>query len=435
MNTLAKYLLVALLLLGLTVSVFAGGGQEEKVEVKGKLVLATLNSVEGQTTKKALLAYAKLKGIEVEVVEAPYSNLFEKQVLDMSQGTGLYDIVLLDDPWFTQYAENGWLTDLGPFFQKKGESGLSDDFIPTSAAICHYPYKTGKVYAMPFFGNAQMFFYRADLFAKYGLNRAPKTWDETYTIMKKISDSEKGVYGYVLRGQQGNPVVAQFMPVFWSFGGHMFSDDKSKVQIDTPEALNALNFFIKLKDVSPPGAESFNAQQLATHMLQGTAATTINWPAFVPAFEDPKQSKIVGKIGYAPIPSGTVTGSSEIGHWIAAVPAGSKNKELAFDFIYWATSAEKQKEHARSMGTPPTRLSVFTDPELVKMDEFKHYPILKDCIANSTPRPRIANWNEVENTFGIYLSMAVAGKLSPKEALSKAQAEVEELMKKAGYIK
>ena len=117
MNKLAKYLLVTLLLLGLTVSVFAGGGQEEKVKGKGKLVLATLNSVEGQTTKKALRAYAQLKGIEVEIVEAPYSNLFEKQVLDMSQGTGLYDLVLLDDPWFTQYAEHGWLTDLVPFFQ------------------------------------------------------------------------------------------------------------------------------------------------------------------------------------------------------------------------------------------------------------------------------------------------------------------------------
>ena len=84
MNKLAKYLLVALLLSGLTVSVFARGVQEGEVEEKGKLVLATLNSVEGQTTKKALKAYAELKGIEVEIVEAPYSNLFEKQVLDMS---------------------------------------------------------------------------------------------------------------------------------------------------------------------------------------------------------------------------------------------------------------------------------------------------------------------------------------------------------------
>jgi multiple sugar transport system substrate-binding protein len=399
------------------------------------LVLATLNSVEGQTTKKALQEYGKMNGIEVEVVEAPYANLFEKEVLDMSQGTGLYDIILLDDPWFTQFAESGWLTDLVPFLEAKGESGLSDDFIPTSAAICRHPYATGTVYAMPFFGNAQMFFYRADLFEKYGLKEAPKTWDEAYTVMQKITEEEKGVYGYVLRGQQGNPVIANFMPVFWSFGGDMFSDDNSKVQIDTPEALAALKFFLKLKDISPPGVESFNAQQLQTYMAQGKAGATINWPAFVPAFEDPKQSKIVGKVAYSAIPSGTAKGSSEIGHWIAAVPAGSKNKELAFEFIYWATSAEQQKAFALELGTPPTRKSIFTDPELTAKPEFKHYPILMEAIANSTPRPRIANWNEVENTFGVYISMAVAGSISPEEALAKSQADVEALMKKAGYIK
>jgi maltose-binding protein MalE len=58
-----------------------------------------------------------------------------------------------------------------------------------------------------------------------------------------------------------------------------------------------------------------------------------------------------------------------------------------------------------------------------------------NCIANSTPRPRIANWNEVENTFGIYLSTMVAGKISPEEALAKSQEEIEKLMKKAGYMK
>jgi multiple sugar transport system substrate-binding protein len=215
----------------------------------------------------------------------------------------------------------------------------------------------------------------------------------------------------------------------------MFSDDNTKVQIDTPEALEALKFFLKLKEVSPPGAESFNAQQLATHMLQGTGAATINWPAFVPQFEDPKQSRVVGKMGYAPIPSGTAQGSSEIGHWIAAIPAGSKNKELAFDFIHWATSAEKQKAFALELGTPPTRKSIFTDPELTAMPQFKHYPVLMEAIANSTPRPRIANWNEVENTFGVYLSMAVAGSIPPEEALAKSQEEVEKLMQKAGYIK
>jgi multiple sugar transport system substrate-binding protein len=250
--------------------------------------------------------------------------------------------------------------------------------------------------------------------------------------MKKITAEEKGVYGYVLRGQQGNPVVANFMPVFWSFGAQMF-DEKLKPHVNSPEGIEALKFFIKLKEISPPGAESFNAEQLALHLQTGTAAATINWPAFVSTFEDPKQSKVVGKIKYSPIPSHKVTGSSEIGHWLVAIPKASKNKEEAFDFILWLTSAEVQKKLALDPGSPPTRKSVFLDTELNAKPENRHYPVLMEAIENSTPRPRIAEWNEVENAFGVILSSAVAGKIDPVEAMHKANKEIEEIMKRAGH--
>jgi multiple sugar transport system substrate-binding protein len=423
-------------------AVFAGGTKEKSAAGgaqtpagTGKVVLATNNAPEGRGAAEALKEFAARKGIKYEVVEAPYSNLYEKEVLDLSQGSGLYDVIMLDDPWFTQFAESKWLTNLTPYFTAINEGGLSSDFIDKSTAICKYPYVTGLIYAFPAVGNAQMFFYRKDLFAQYGLNSAPKTWNAAYAVMKKITDSGNGLYGYVLRGQQGNPVVAQFMPIFWSFGGRMFSSDFSKVTIDTPEALNALSFFLKLRDISPPGAASFNAQQLATYMLQGEAASTINWPAFVSTFEDPTQSKVVGKIAYGPIPSAATVGSSEIGHWLAAVPASAKNKQLAFEFIHFMTSAKEQKHLLLRYGTPPTRKSVFTDPTILSQSKFSYLPVLMQAIENSTPRPRIANWNHVENTFGIYLSKAVAGNMSAKAALAAAQSDVTALMKKAGYIK
>ncbi len=440
-----RFLQVAVgLVLGavITLSVFAGGTKEkttsggsEQQAGTGKIVLATNNAPEGKGAAEALKQYAAMKGLKYEVVEAPYSNLYEKEVLDMSQGSGLYDVVMLDDPWFTQFAESKWLENLTPYFTAINEGGLSSDFIDKSTAICKYPYASGLIYAFPAVGNAQMFFYRKDLFQQQGFNSAPKTWDDAYTVMKKISDSGTGVYGYVLRGQQGNPVVAQFMPIFWSFGGRMFSSDFSKVTIDTPEALNGLNFFLKLRDISPPGAASFNAQQLATFMLQGKAASTINWPAFVSTFEDPAQSKVVGKIGYGAIPSAATVGSSEIGHWLAAIPASSKNKQQAFDFVHWMTSEETQKKLVEQFGTPPTRKSIFTAPDLLAKPEFAYFPVLMQAIENSTPRPRIANWNQVENTFGIYLSKAVAGDMSAKDALAAAQTDVTALMKKAGYVK
>lgn len=416
---------------------FAGGTKEQpSTAAGGKLVLATNNAPEGNGIAQALRQWGQMKGIQVEVVAAPYSNIYEKEVLDLSQKTGLYDIVLLDDPWFTQYAENKWLTNLTPYFVAIGQGGLSSDFIDKSTAICKYPYATGLIYAFPAVGNAQMFFYRKDIMTQYGMPNGPATWDDVYNTGKKITDAGGGsMFGYVLRGTQGNPVVADFMPILWSFGANLFNADFTQVTLNTPQALNAVQFLVKLVSISPPGAASFDAQQLATFELEGDAAMMINWPAFAADFQDPTKSKVVGQIGYAPIPSEATVGSSEIGHWLAAIPAASKNKQGAFDFLEWATSAEGQKAGVLNFGNPPTRKSVFTDPQLLAMPKFSYFPVLLQAISNSTPRPRIANWNEVENSFGIYLSKVVAGTMTPQDALAGAQTDITALMKKAGYIK
>ncbi|HVP17628.1 MAG TPA: extracellular solute-binding protein, partial [Spirochaetia bacterium] len=148
-----KFLQVSILLafsLLLVGAVFAGGGKEQMAGGgggTGKLVLATNNAPEGNGIAQALRQWGQMKGIQVEVVAAPYSNIYEKEVLDLSQKTGLYDIVLLDDPWFTQFAENKWLTNLTPYFVAIGQGGLSSDFIDKSTAICKYPYATGLIYA------------------------------------------------------------------------------------------------------------------------------------------------------------------------------------------------------------------------------------------------------------------------------------------------
>ena len=440
MKRLSLVLGMVTLALFLTTSVFAGGAKEQGGTATGggstKITLATNNAPEGNGIAQALRQWGQMKGIQVEVVAAPYSNIYEKEVLDLSQKTGLYDIVLLDDPWFTQYAENKWLTNLTPYFTAINQGGLSSDFIDKSTAICKYPYATGLIYAFPAVGNAQMFFFRKDILQQYNMPNGPATWDDVYAVGKKISDTGGGnLYGYALRGEQGNPVVADFMPLLWSFGANIFNADFTQVTLNTPQALAAVQMLQKLVSIAPPGAASFSADQLAQYELNGAVAMMINWPAFASSFADPTKSKVVGKVGYAPIPSETTVGSSEIGHWLAAIPAASKNKQGAFDFLEWATSAQGQKDGVLNFGNPPTRKSVFADPDLLAKPEFSYFPVLAQAIGNSTPRPRIANWNEVENTFGIYLSKVVAGTMSPQDALAGAQTDITALMKKAGYMK
>jgi multiple sugar transport system substrate-binding protein len=273
-----------------------------------------------------------------------------------------------------------------------------------------------------------MFFYDPKKYAEVGFSGAPKTWDDVLKAATALTDKGgRRYFGYVFRGAEGNPIVSDFMPLFWSYGANLFSADRSKVTVDTPEALTALKMFLALKSVSPPGAESYAGDEVGRAMAGGTAASSINWPNWATIFEDPTQSRMVGKISYANIPAGTHTGSSSIGNWALGVLSGSKHKQEAFDFMLWATSAEQMKISA-ARGNPPVRFSVFNDPELTSQDKFRYFPTLLTAMTYSTPRPRHPRWPEIENAFGVELSKALTGAESPEDALRNAQAAIERIV-------
>jgi multiple sugar transport system substrate-binding protein len=382
---------------------------------------------EGDGLRAAAADYSAANGINVEIVQAPYANVFEQGANAGATSSGVFDIILMDDPWIPFFAENGHLEDLTSYFNAIGMPGPDNDFLGKSLALCRNPYNTGPFVCIPYVGNAQMFFYDGAKFAEQGLPNGPSTWEEVITAAGAMTEAGGGRYfGYVFRGGQGNPVVADFMPIFWSFGADLFNDDRSAVTIDTPEGAAAMKTFMALRDISPKGVESYNANEVGTALAAGTAASSINWPNWVATFEDPSQSKMVGKISFSAIPSGTHAGSSEIGHWTMGIMSASQNKQEAFDFMIWATSPEQIKISA-TRGNPPVRFSVFTDPELTSQDQFRHFPTLMEAINFSTPRPRHPKWPEIENAFGIELSKAVAGTITPEEALTNSQAAVEQI--------
>lgn len=383
-----------------------------------RFTVAVNAGVEGDGLKAAARDYQKLHpGVTLEIVELPYSNLFEKELLDITFDTGAYDVILADDPWFPRFAERGKLAPLEPLYRARGLPGPGEDFVPASLALCREPYGTGPLYALPFVGNTQLFFYRADFFAERGLP-PPRTWDEVLAAARAFT--RPGMYGYVMRAAQDNAVVADFLPLFWAFGAEMF-DAAGRPAVNSPAAIEALRFMIELGRCSPPGYVSFNADEVSAHLLQGTAAMSINWPAWIPAMDDPRKSRVADKIAFAPMPSARRPGQAEIGNWLLAIPRAARQRERAFDFILWVTSREQMRQ-AALRGNPPTRFSVFRDPELVR--RFRAYPVQLESLRTSRPRPRTPFWNEIETVFGIYLSQANSGRLSPEEALARAARDI-----------
>ncbi|MDQ3667991.1 MAG: ABC transporter substrate-binding protein [Acidobacteriota bacterium] len=396
------------------------------------LTLAVNSGVEGDALKQAASDYEAQTGVHINIAEFPYANLFEKELIDLSARSGAYDLIMLDDPWFPKFASQQLLTELTPLLQNRGLQGPDDDFVATSIALGREPYQTGALYALPYVGNSQLLFYRKDLFAKHNLND-PGTWDDVLTATKIISEREMNgapdggkVYGYVMRAAQGNAAVADFMPIFWAFDGEMFNAN-GQPTVNSPEGIAALKFMLELGKYSPPGYASFNADEVGVHLLQGTAAISINWPAWISSFNDGNKSKVIGKMEFTVMPGARNPGRAEIGNWLIAIPRDARNKDAAVDFLLWATSAEQMKRSALR-GNPPTRKSLFNDPELVA--KFPAYPAQLRSLENSKPRPRTPFWNEIENVFGIYLSKANSGELSAEDAMNQANAEIGKILER-----
>ncbi|HKP13225.1 MAG TPA: extracellular solute-binding protein, partial [Blastocatellia bacterium] len=248
MRNRTRLAILSVTLFSFILSAACRGGNNASPDAKS-LSLALASGVEGDALKQAAREYQAQTGVRVTIAEFPYDDLFAKEMVDLNAQTGAYDVVMLDDPWFPRFAEPDLLAELTPLYQKRNQAGPDADFVAASLALCKHPYETGKLYALPYVGNSQLFFYRKDLLDKYGL-KEPQTWDDVLAAAKVIDERERAgapdgsrVYGYVMRAARGNSVVADFLPIFWAFGAEMF-DGGGKPAVNSAAGIQALKFML-----------------------------------------------------------------------------------------------------------------------------------------------------------------------------------------------
>lgn len=128
-------------------------------------------------------------------------------------------------------------------------------------------------------------------------------------------------------------------------------------------------------------------------------------------------------------PSGK--GYGMMGNWLLVVPKGSPNAKAAAAFITWLTSKKTQQAYADAGGIP-SRTSILKDAEMSK--KHAYFSALADALAAGPNwRPRTDQWNAVESAVGTNLNAALSGQQSAEDAMKKSCAQIDTIMKKAGY--
>ena len=84
-----------------------------------------MSSVYADAAKSMVAEFEEKTGAKVEVVDFPYTTLHEKALLDLTSGTGSYDVIDVASQWDGEFAP--YMTDLSSYIEKDGYK--MDEFI------------------------------------------------------------------------------------------------------------------------------------------------------------------------------------------------------------------------------------------------------------------------------------------------------------------
>lgn len=180
--------------------------------------------------------------------------------------------------------------------------------------------------------------------------------------------------------------------------------------------------------VVPPDYHTYEYSAILNAIKTGSVAFAIQWDA---AFFDLKATwgdKL--DITNTPAPPGG-SPAAYTHTWTAVINAASENKREAFKVLAWLTSDPEGSSLLGEKGLPIPTKSVLLNPKFA--DKAPHWQTMYDVILKyGKAKPILVSFPQIEEILINYLSKALAGEMTPKEALDAAAAEAADAMKAAG---
>ncbi len=332
--------------------------------------------------------FTKETGIAVEVQQFPWSDFETKINTAWSAQDPTYDLIIGDSQWIGKAATAGHYEEISEW--AKANIPIADIAPAAIKFYGEYPADSGKLYAVPCMSDGIAFAYRKDLFedaknmaafkAKYKRDLAPpKTWDEFKDIAEFFTKPDGSLYGAALFFSKNyDGATMGFDQVLWAYGGELSKDGKAQGVINSPEAVQALEFYASLKKFCPPGAETYYFSETNRDFMEGKVAMAENWVAFFPDLIDPAKNKLMDKTGFFPVPAGPKGTFASLGGQGISISAYSKNKEEAKQFIAWFEKEDTQKKWA-SMG------GLTANTKVASTEEFKKARPYNEVFAETVP--------------------------------------------------
>jgi ABC-type glycerol-3-phosphate transport system substrate-binding protein len=359
--------------------------------------------------------WAKAHNVKLIRIPMAYQVFMEKVTATLTSGTDQFDLVWHNDDWGQLWKK--WLE---PTDDVNGMDNV--DRWPIEASFLN---DAGRNTVVPMVHTVGTFFYRKDLLQPA---EVPRTFAELVKVSQRLQKENKVKWGYV-GGMSMNNTWFSFWWTTWSNKCDIFlpllerNNDKLKAAgfapaIAEPCHREIVEFWwdaLNIHKISPPAMISYGRNEANAIFMAGDAAFTLVDSTHFGEFNNPKRSKVAGKVGMAPFPLGPrlakPTSWNEIWGW--AIPKGSppEKKKLAKEMLAaMLADDDGQIKLWMTTGGPPPNVKLW--PRLAEMDPA--FQALKHAVFDQTPITHSAyyfeQWPAVHKAYSDVVIKAMSGK-------------------------
>jgi multiple sugar transport system substrate-binding protein len=360
--------------------------------------------------------FEKLTGIKVAIEAFPEDQYRNKLIIELNAGGKVDGYMIMPGQDDLYHWKAKWLQPLDGYIGDPKLTEASWDPNDFFASFAKASSIEGKRIGVVINAETSLLAYRKDLFAKYN-RKVPATMKELEETAKFFHGKEvdgKKLVGITLRGKSA-AATSQWVDFLYTFGGS-WTNAKGGSNFASPEDIAAFKFYGDLlRNYGPQGATMLHWAESTSNFMEGKAAMIYDANVFKSLYENPKESKVAGLVGYAVIPAGpTGLQLPHVSNWSLVIARNStaQRQKAAWLFVQWATNKENALA-ALLAGVPSGRKSAWASKEYKagdKQPDWTAATMRSFDIGQGQWNPPVINVPEIRDITGQVIVAAIEGR-------------------------
>ncbi|MFN8546011.1 MAG: sugar ABC transporter substrate-binding protein [Candidatus Binatia bacterium] len=365
-------------------------------------------------------------GVRVRVQQIPWSAAHEK-LLTAYVGGAMPDVFQAGNTWLPELVA---LDAVEPLDARVAASAVVrlDDYFP---GILDASVIGGRTWAVPWYADTRLLFYRRDLLAAAGVGDPPRTWDAWVDAMTRVKAQvgpERWAILLPLREWEPPVILAQ------QLGAELLRDDARFGNFRSPAFRRAFGFYLDLfRRGLAPQAGAAQLANVYQEFARGWFALYLSGPWNLGEFARRLPADVQERWATAPLPSPTASwpGVSLAGGASLAVFRGSPRRDAAWRLVEFLSEPARQIAFHRLTGDLPARRSAWAAGGLARDPRVAPFWTQLQAVRAT---PKIPEWERIAARIAEYAEAAVRGDMTVDEALAALDHDVDALLEKRRWL-